>query len=68
MDKIRELIIVVQLISGVGAMAKIVYYILAYMNDDDYTTRNRKIKNTLIAVILIETALSMAYTIKGYYH
>lgn len=67
MDKIKELIFVIQILAGVGAMARVVYYILAHINDDDYTTRNRKIKNLLVAVILIETALYIANVIKGYY-
>lgn len=67
MDKIKELITVIQVVAGAGAMTRVVYYILAHINDDDFTTRNKKIKNVLIAVILIETALYIANVIKGYY-
>lgn len=67
MDEIKELITVIQILSGTGAAVKIVYLILENLNADDLTARNKKIKNVLIVLIMIETVLTAANIIKGYY-
>lgn len=67
MDEIKELITVIQILSGTGAAVRIVYLILENLNADDLTARNKKIKNVLIVLILIETVLTAANIIKGYY-
>lgn len=67
MNEIKELITVIQILSGVGAAGRIVYLILENLNADDQTARNKKIKNVLIVLILIETVLTIANIIKGYY-
>lgn len=68
MKEIKELITVIQILSGTGAAVKIVYLILENLNADDQTVRNKKIKNVLIVLILIETVLTIANIIKGYYN
>ncbi len=67
MDEIKELITVIQILSGTGAAVRIVYLILENLNADDLTARNKKIKNVLIVLIMIETVLTAATIIKGYY-
>lgn len=67
MDEIKELITVIQILSGTGAAVRIVYLILENLNADDLTARNKKIKNVLIVLIMIETVLTAANIIKGYY-
>lgn len=67
MNRIKELILVIQVIAGAGAMARIVYYIITSLNEDDHTARNKKIKNVFIALILIETVFTVANIIKSYY-
>lgn len=67
MNEIKELITVIQILSGMGAAGRIVYLILENLNADDQTARNKKIKNVLIVLILIETVLMIANIIKGYY-
>ncbi len=68
MEKIKELIVVIQVVAGAGVAVKVVYYILTGLNEDDHTMRNKKIKNLLIALILIETVMTIANLIKGYYY
>lgn len=67
MDEIKELILVIQAIAGAGGMVRIVYLIFENLNEDDHTMRNKKMKNILIVLVLIETALYAANIIKGYY-
>lgn len=67
MENIKNLILAVQVVAGVGAMVRIVYLILMNLNEDDHTARNKKIKNVFIALILIETVLTIANIIKSYY-
>lgn len=67
MEKIKELIVIIQIVAGAGAMARIVYYIIVNLNEDDHRPRNKKIKNVFIALILIETVFTVANIIKGYY-
>lgn len=67
MKNIRELILAVQVVAGVGALARIVYYIITSLNEDDHTASNKKIKNVFIALILIETVFTVANIIKSYY-
>lgn len=67
MDKIRELTTVIQSAAGIIGMLKIVYIILQAQNEEDHTQRNRKIRNVLIAVILIETAVYLAAKFNGYW-
>ena len=67
MDKIKELITVIQASAGVFGMLRVVYIILTSQTEDDHTQRNRKIRNVLIAVIIIETAIYLATAITGYY-
>ncbi len=67
MNEIIELITVVQALSGTGAAVRIVYLILENLNADDQTARNKKIKNVLIVLIMIETVLTAARIVRGYY-
>lgn len=67
MDEIKELILAIQILSGACAAVKILYLILENLNADDQTARNKKIKNIFIVLILIETVLTVANIIKGYY-
>lgn len=67
MNEIIELITVVQTLSGAGAAVRIVYLILENLNADDLTVRNKKIKNVLIVLVMIETVLTAARIIRGYY-
>lgn len=67
MESMKELITVIQVAAGAGGMARVVYFILMNLNEDDHTARNKKIKNVFVALILIETVLTVASIIKGYY-
>ncbi|MCM1159475.1 MAG: hypothetical protein NC300_12495 [Bacteroidales bacterium] len=67
MDEIVELIMAVQILAAAGAGAKIVYLVLSTMHEEETAQRNRKIRNVLMALILIETAVSLGALIKGYY-
>ena len=67
LDNLKNLIYVIQGIAGAGGMAKVVYLIIQHLHDDDMTMRNKKIKNTLEAIILIETVLTLTTIFKNYY-
>lgn len=67
MDEIKELILVLQVLSGAGAAVRITYLVLENLNAEDQTARNKKIKNIFIVLIMIETVLTIANIIKGYY-
>lgn len=67
MDSIKELILVVQAVAPGAALFRIVYYIITTMNDDDKTAGKKKIRNILVALVFIETVLTILGIIRGYY-
>lgn len=68
MDEIKELIIAIQIIAGTGGMVRATYWILMGLNEEDYSPYKKKIKNVIIAVVLIETVFTLTGVFLGYYN
>ena len=67
MDKIKELILCIQILAGVGGLFRIVWLIFAHMTDDDKTMLKKKVRTVFIVIIIIESILTLATIIKRYY-
>ena len=67
MDKIKELISVIQGLTVGAAMLKILYIIIQSKSEEDTRERNRKIRNIIIVVIIIETVIYLSEMINRYW-
>lgn len=67
MEEIKSLIYVVQGIAIGGSLVRCVLIILEHLHDDDMTIRNKKMRNVLIALLLIETGIGLGTIISSYY-
>lgn len=67
MKEIKELILAIQILAVVAAVFRIGYILLINLHEEDKTVSNRKIKNILIVLILMETIGGFARLIKHYY-
>lgn len=67
MEKLKQLVVAVQILSGAAGMFRVVYLIMQHLHDEDYTQLKQKVKNVIIMVILIEGIIVIADIIQKYY-
>lgn len=67
MEEIKSLIYVIQGIAIGGSLVRCVLIIVDHLHDDDMTIRNKKLRNVLIALLLIETCIGLGIIINSYY-
>lgn len=67
MKEIETLIIVIQILAGGGALLRLVLIIIDHIGDEDKTIRDKKMRNVLIALVLIETCVGFGTLIYSYY-
>ena len=67
MEEINSLIIAIQILAAGGAMVRLVLIIIDHLGEDDKKIRNRKMRNVLIALLLIETCIGLGTLIYSYY-
>ncbi len=67
MDELKELIVTIQIIAGVAALYRMAAILLETVHDEDKSPRNKKLKNLMIAIILIETITTAGNLILHYY-
>lgn len=67
MQQLKQLIIAVQVMTPIVGAARIGYLMLINLHEAEKNPMYKKIKNTLMAIIMIEFVLYTAAMIKGYY-
>lgn len=67
MNSLKDLIFAVQVLIPPAATLKIIKLFGEHTMDEDKGTRNRRIRNVLIIMIVCETIISLGELIKSYY-